>query len=396
MTLPRRFVSGVTWSASRRTSERRFFLVPGEVVNEIVSFSLAAALEAAPTVALHAFVVLSTHLHAILTDYSEPNQRSQVDRFFEVLDGMIARGVNAHLGRGDHFWCAGSWRGFELHDQAALERQLVYVYTNPVKDGLTPTLEEWPGVRFLPEDFGEVFSYAKPEAAFFGGRRPADFLPTYPPARRERELELAREAKQAKRAEVARLVSEEGYTRAQAKAAYREAQAAAAAAAAAAEAAEAAQEAEEVTTASFTLQPPPVLGSALAPTLEAAKAHYRALLNLETAELQARRRSQGKSFLGAERVMEQDPFASSGSTVPSYESIPRAIAGDEELNKAVQKGFWRWQEAYRSAFRAWPQEQLEFPSGAHLIVARHGARTMSPAEAVRAGLIPATGPPRAA
>ena len=408
MTLPRRFLSGQTWAASRRTSERRFFLVPHEAVNEIVAFALAAALEAAPTVALHAFVVLSTHFHAVLTDLSAPGDRSQVDLFFETLDGLIAKGVNAHLGRGDHFWTSGSWRGFELHDQAALEQQLVYLYTNPIKDGLTPTLEEWPGVRFLPEDFGEVFDFAKPESAFFGGRRPADFLPTYPPARRECERELQRSAKERKKAEIARLVAEEGLTKTQAKAAYREAErtkrereearaAKRAAQAQALSAADSSEELEQPPTASFVLRPPPVLpGGVLAPGTEAAKVHYRRLLDQETARLQAKRAAEGKSFLGVEAVLSQDPFASSGSTKPTYESIPRALAADRKLNDDLQAGFWRWQDAYRQALRAWPDGQLEFPPGTQVMVTRHGARRMSYAQAARQGLVPATGPPSAA
>ena len=389
-----------------------------------MSFALAAALEAAPTVVLHAFVVLSTHFHAVLTDLSGPAERSEVDLFFETLDAMIAKGVNAHLGRGDHFWAAGSWRGFELHDQAALEKQLVYLYTNPVKDGLTPTLEAWPGVRFLPEDFGRHFSYDKPEGAFFGGRRPADFLPTYAPARRERERELRRAERARRIAEIARLMAEEGLTKAQAKAAYRAArraererdQARAARRAAKAAAAEAlaqaarlargANEADESSQpepdqerpqAGFVLQPPPVLpGGTLAPGAEAAKEHYRRLLDEETARLQAKRAAEGKSFLGVEGVLRQDPFASSGDTVATYESIPRALAEDEDLNDDVQAGFWRWQDAYREARKAWPDERHEFPPGTQVMVTRHGARRMSYAEAAQRGLIPATGPPQAA
>ena len=98
MTLPRRFLAGQTWAASRRTSERRFFLVPHEQVNEIVSFALAAALEAAPTVVLHAFVVLSTHFHAVLTDLSGPAERSENKEDGGTLEGasVLAAAAQRH------------------------------------------------------------------------------------------------------------------------------------------------------------------------------------------------------------------------------------------------------------------------------------------------------------
>lgn len=267
----------------------------------------------------------------------------------------------------------------------------------------------------MPEDFGESFSFPKPEGAFFGGRRPADFVPTYPPARCERERELEREAKERKLSEIARLIAEEGLTRAEAKAALREARRAERAKAEAlaerraARAAEAAalrlspvedahaSDHEVEDQASFVLQPPPVLeGGTLAPGAESARVHYRRLLDEATARLQAERAAAGKTFLGVDRILSQDPFASSGSTVATYESIPRALADDEELNKEVQDGFWRWQEAYREARQAWPEKRLDFPPGTQVMVHRHAARRMPRSEALRRGLLPSTGPPRAA
>ena len=72
-----------------------------------------------------------------------------------------------------------------MHDQRTLgsRTSFLYTWTNPVKDWLVERPEDWPGVKFLPKDFGRTFTATRPDEAFFGGRLPDDWEPTDPSAR---------------------------------------------------------------------------------------------------------------------------------------------------------------------------------------------------------------------
>ena len=88
----------------------------------------------------------------------------------------MARALNTRFGRGENFWRSGSYGAVEVHGREALQAQLLYCWTNPTLDGQVPHPDLWPGVRYLPEDFGRTITVEKPAGAFFGGRRPAYVL----------------------------------------------------------------------------------------------------------------------------------------------------------------------------------------------------------------------------
>ncbi len=67
MTAPRRVLPNTTYLVTRRCSERRCFLRPCTATSEIVLFVLACA-AARYNVAIHAFCVMSNHVHIVLTD----------------------------------------------------------------------------------------------------------------------------------------------------------------------------------------------------------------------------------------------------------------------------------------------------------------------------------------
>jgi len=70
------------------------------------------------------------------------------------LGSLLARALNAHLGRGESFWAPGSYRAVELLDDAAVLEKLVYVLVNVCKDGLVRRPEHWKGLRSGPRDVG--------------------------------------------------------------------------------------------------------------------------------------------------------------------------------------------------------------------------------------------------
>ena len=67
MTAPRQVLPGKTWLVTRRCSERRRFLRPSAIVNEIFLFVLGVAARRYG-LEVHAFCVMSNHYHQLVTD----------------------------------------------------------------------------------------------------------------------------------------------------------------------------------------------------------------------------------------------------------------------------------------------------------------------------------------
>ncbi len=67
MSKPRRVLPGTTYFISRRCSERRFFLAPSALINQIILYCLAYAARVFG-MQVHAVCAMSNHWHVIVTD----------------------------------------------------------------------------------------------------------------------------------------------------------------------------------------------------------------------------------------------------------------------------------------------------------------------------------------
>ncbi len=169
MTPPRRVLPGTTYLVTRRCSERRFFLRPSEVTSEIFLYVLAVAARRYD-VLVHAFCVLSNHCHLIVTDSS-----GQLPAFMQYLDSLVARAVNASLGRFEGFWATdGSYSAVEPVDPEDVVAKTAYVLANPVAAGLVRRGAEWPGLWTAPEQIGVAKLTAKKPKVFFD---PKSYMP---------------------------------------------------------------------------------------------------------------------------------------------------------------------------------------------------------------------------
>jgi hypothetical protein len=101
-TRPRRILPGTTSLVTRRCSERRFFLRPSRATNEILLYVLAVKVKR-HGILLHALCALSNHLHLVLTDVE-----GRLPDFMRDVDSLVARAVNASLGRFEGFWADDS------------------------------------------------------------------------------------------------------------------------------------------------------------------------------------------------------------------------------------------------------------------------------------------------
>jgi len=93
VTAPRQILPGTVYLITRRCSERRLFLRPSALTDAIFLYVLAVAARL-HRVEVHALCVLSNHYHVLVTD-----REARLPAFMQYLDSLVARAINASLGR---------------------------------------------------------------------------------------------------------------------------------------------------------------------------------------------------------------------------------------------------------------------------------------------------------
>jgi REP-associated tyrosine transposase len=169
MTAPRQVLEGTTYLVTRRCSERRFFLRPSKMTDAIFLYLLAVAADRYD-IQVHAFCVLSNHVHMVVTD-----PHAHLPDFHRYLDGLAARAMNCFLGRWDGFWERDTYSAVRLETPEAVIEKMVYVLANPVAAGLVRRGQQWPGLWSHPSRIGGEPIVAERLAGFFRklGRMPA-------------------------------------------------------------------------------------------------------------------------------------------------------------------------------------------------------------------------------
>jgi REP element-mobilizing transposase RayT len=285
---------GTSYLVTRRCSERRFFLKPCRLTNEIFLYVLAVAARRYG-ILVHAFCVLSNHCHLIVTDVD-----AQLPAFMQYLDSLVARAVNASLGRFEAFWATdGSYSAVEPLDPADVVAKTAYVLANPVAAGLVRRGAEWPGLWTAPEQIGVAKITARRPKVFFD---PRSYLPEAV------ELELVPPGSFASGEEFRTLVS-------------------------------------------------------------------GALRDLEE-EHQQKVASEGRRFLGAARVLAQDPFARPPAGEPRFRLKPRIAARDKWRRI---EGLHRLTSFLREYRRSWLDRRaglpdVQFPAGTYLLRIMHAVQ----------------------
>jgi REP element-mobilizing transposase RayT len=169
MTLPRQVLPGTTYLVTRRCSERRFFLKPTQTTTEIFLYVLAVAAKR-HDILVHAACALSNHCHLVVTD-----TKGELPKFMQYLDSLVARAVNASIGRFEGFWASdGSYSAVEPLDPSDVVGKLAYVLGNPVAAGLVRRGSQWPGLWTAPEQIGAGSITARKPKVFFN---PNSYMP---------------------------------------------------------------------------------------------------------------------------------------------------------------------------------------------------------------------------
>jgi putative transposase len=168
MTAPRQVLPGTTYLVTRRCFQRHFHLRPSPVTSGIFLYVLALAARRFD-VQVHAFCVLSNHFHLVVTD-----PRAQLPAFEQYLASLVARAVNASLGRWESFWAPSSYSAVALASPDDVVSKTAYALANPVAAGLVPRARDWPGPWTAPSWIGDVHLDAPRPETFF---RPNGYLP---------------------------------------------------------------------------------------------------------------------------------------------------------------------------------------------------------------------------
>jgi REP-associated tyrosine transposase len=166
VTAPRQLLPGTIYLVTRRCAQRQFLLKPSPTTNAIFLYVLAVA-SLRFGVRVHAYAVLSNHFHAVVSD---PDAR--LPAFEQYLDSLVARAVNASLGRWESFWAPSSYSAVRLLEPADVIDKIAYVLANPVAAGLVRTGREWPGLWSAPEQIGGAPILVRRPRLFFREKGP--------------------------------------------------------------------------------------------------------------------------------------------------------------------------------------------------------------------------------
>jgi putative transposase len=148
MTAPRQVLPGTTYLVTRRCSQRQLLLRPSQVTNQTVGYLLALAATRF-SVEVHAFCVMSNHLHLVVTD-----PEARLPAFTQFFDSLVARSMNAWLARWENFWAPTSYSAVALLGPADIVDKATYVLANPVSAGLVRRGRDWPGLWSAPDLLG--------------------------------------------------------------------------------------------------------------------------------------------------------------------------------------------------------------------------------------------------
>jgi len=156
MTSPRQVLRGATYLVTRRCTQRRYLLRPSKVTNEVFAYLLGLASERYG-IEVHAYCVMSNHYHLVVTD-----PEARLPAFQQFLDALVARALNALLGRWEHFWAPASFSAVILGSPGDVVDKTAYVLANPVAARLVPVGRKWPGLWSPPAAIGTTLRVQRP------------------------------------------------------------------------------------------------------------------------------------------------------------------------------------------------------------------------------------------
>jgi REP element-mobilizing transposase RayT len=127
-----------------KTFQDRMLLTPSKELNEVIGGVLAKAVSRS-RVEVHGFVVMSNHLHVLVTA-----KGALLSRFMEYFLGNTARKVSKLIGWSGALW-QRRFKSVPVLDDSAAEERLAYIVSHGVKEGLVRRPEDWPGLSCVEQ-----------------------------------------------------------------------------------------------------------------------------------------------------------------------------------------------------------------------------------------------------
>ncbi len=186
MTEPKLRIPGQVAHISRRCVGRKFLLRPDDYINEAIAYDFALSVTRYGQ-EVSAATFMSNHYHAFILDTTA--KRSDCVRRFNRC--MTIR-LQSHRGVDGPCWDHRPFGDTVIMGEQTEMEILLYIWLNPVKDGLVERVEDWPGYKILPKHWGKPITVKKPEK-YFGRAGPDEltWVPQPPPSLRHLPLEEA-------------------------------------------------------------------------------------------------------------------------------------------------------------------------------------------------------------
>jgi putative transposase len=137
----RQIIPGATYMVTRRCTQRQFLLTPSRRAVQTFHYCLAYAMRQTGVI-VHAVMVMGNHYHLVVTD-----PRGVLPVFVECLNKLVAKCMNASLGRWENFWASEPASYVRLLDSDAVVDKIAYALCNPVQGGLVKRVDDWPGLH---------------------------------------------------------------------------------------------------------------------------------------------------------------------------------------------------------------------------------------------------------
>ena len=139
--LPRPVYPGAISFVTRSCAHQQFLLHPDEeTVNAVLYCIIEAAIRHG--IGLIALMHMSNHLH-----YQVHDPHGRLPDFTRDFHRNLAKCMNVKRDRTESFFATEQGNVVQLLARGDMIAKLVYILTNPVKDGLVETVEEWPGAQ---------------------------------------------------------------------------------------------------------------------------------------------------------------------------------------------------------------------------------------------------------
>jgi putative transposase len=117
-----------------------FLLGACEKTSEVFAYCLAEAANRFG-ILVHAAVVMSNHLHIVVTDVE-----GNLPRFSHLFFTQLAKATNARTGHVESVFArAHRYHALELLTPDAIACKIAYLLANPTKAGLVESASQWPG-----------------------------------------------------------------------------------------------------------------------------------------------------------------------------------------------------------------------------------------------------------